>query len=260
MTDLFEEVEEELRRDQLKRFGQKVAPWAIGVLAGVVVIGGGLVGYDAWQTRRAEAASVAYDEALNQVQQGDLEGAFNAFGEASAGAPAIYRYMALSQQAGIRVQQRRNEDALALLDQAADAAPRGKAGLIVADFARIKAAMLVLDTAPLEQTQARLDPLTGEDRPYSAVACYLRALARLKAGRKDEARAEFMAVSALLDAPDAITQQAQAAVRLIDTGAADLLPDVTARTLALPAPQFELTPEMLQQLLQQQGAQGVPAQ
>lgn len=260
MTDLFEEVEDELRRDQYMKAARKAAPWAIGALVGALLIGGGIVGYATFKNRSAENASQSYDAALKIASQGDMEGAFNAFGEIAGKGPAIYRYMALSHQAGIRAQQQRTEDAVALLDKAAGEAPGGDAGELVSDFAALKAAWLLIDTAPYDQIETRLKPLIEDERPFRANALFTLGVAKLKAGRKDEARADFNTLSTMLGAPEPLTQSAQVAVELIDSGAGEVLGQVITQATALPSPQFELTPEMLQQLMQQQGAQGGAAQ
>ena len=49
MVDLFEEVEESLRAEKLKAAGQRALPWILGLVVGVIVIGGGLIGWSLYQ-------------------------------------------------------------------------------------------------------------------------------------------------------------------------------------------------------------------
>ena len=53
---------------------------------------------------------------------------------------------------------------------------------IFRDLARLRAAQALMDTAPYADVYARLNPLTGKDRPYRALAREALAVERLAAG------------------------------------------------------------------------------
>lgn len=265
MVDLFDEVEEDLRADKLKSAVRRSLPWVLGLVFGVLVIGGGFVGWTLWETSRTHKASEAYDAILRGKTAQDPESAFNAFGDIAKKAPGAYRTLALMNQASIRLSQDRDKEAVELFDKAAKAAPRGKAGEILADAARLKSALALMDDAPYADTEKRLKPLTEEGRPYRALAMEQLALAKLSAGKTQEARAEFLVLSTALDAPPALTQRARAAVDLIDSGASASIGAAVKAAKALPPPNQGmqgLPPEILQQLQAQgiQVQQGAPAQ
>ena len=56
MTDIFDEVGEDLRRDQLKRMWQRYSGLVYGAAALIVVGTGIYEGYEAWSTSRANSA------------------------------------------------------------------------------------------------------------------------------------------------------------------------------------------------------------
>lgn len=264
MVDLFEEVEEELRVEQYKKLALMLAPWLAGLVAIVLVVGGGWLGYQAWSDGRMAKSAQSYQAALDMMQRGDTEGAFSAFAAVAEKATPIYKSFALTQQAGIRLAQGRNADAAALFVQSADAAPKSPEGQIFADLARLKSARAVLDTAPYADLEARLKPLTEARRPFSPLAREDLAWAKLRAGKTAEARSDFVKLQTMLEGPrgqdgsGVIQQRAAGAIALIDSGAGADLPKMieTIRNLPPPAPAGGaggLTPEMIQQLMQQQG-------
>ncbi|MFN5481378.1 MAG: tetratricopeptide repeat protein [Brevundimonas sp.] len=231
MTDVFEEVEEELRSERWQRLAKRWGPVIGAVLLVCLIAALGYWGWDSWRTRQAEAASVDYDRGVQALQQGDLAAAESAFNTAAERGGA-YRALALNQRAGIALQSNRTEDALALLDEAAEAT----GDPILRDMAALKAAFLVLDTAPLEDLTERLEPLTADGRPYAAYAREALARARLQHNQLPAARETFVLLSLGQDVPDSVRQRAQAAIQAIDSGTASAIPAIVAAASAAPTP------------------------
>ncbi len=134
------------------------------------------------------------------------------------------------QQAGVRMQQKRTQDAVALFDQAAKAT----SDPVISDAARLKSALALLDTAPYVEVEARLKPLTDPNRPYHALAREALALAKLEAGRPQDALSDFQVLSLMTDAPQDVRERAQAAIAVIKGGTAGALPSMVKQAIALP--------------------------
>ena len=126
---------------------------------------------------------------------------------------------------------KREPDEYELFDEAAEAARDP----ILADTASLKAAWLLMDAAPLADIEARLTPLAEDDRPMHAFAQHALALARLQHGKTAEARSALVVLQLGQDVPDAVRQQAQAAIALIDSGTAAALPGVINAAKNAPA-------------------------
>lgn len=224
LVDVFEQVEEELRSERYKRLARTWLPVGAGV--GLVALAGALGwwGYDTWRTNQADTASVAYEQGLEALQAGNAAGANAAFVKAvETGAPG-YKALALMQQAGIALDENKIEEAVRLFDEAAKASRDP----VLSDPAALKAAYLVMDTAPLEDIQKRLEPLTGEKRPFRGLAQEALAMAQLQHGKTAEARVTFVQLQLGQDAPEAVRQRAQLAVATIDAGTAGVLPKIVA--------------------------------
>lgn len=258
MVDVFEEVEGELRSERYKELAARLLPWLIGGLLVAVVLIGGALGWQKYQENQIFKASEAYAQGLETLQGGDAEAAFRQFGKVPAGAKG-YRALALMQQGGIRLNAGKAKEAQQLLDQAADAAPNNKVGRIIGDAARLKSAFAMMDQASYADIEARLKPLTEDDRPYRAQAREALALAKIQAGKLKEAKQDLTVLSLMSEAPEGLQARARTTVQMIDSGLAADVPAVVKAAAALP-PQPQMTPEMMQALQAMQGQGGPPPQ
>lgn len=234
MVDVFEEVDELVRSDRFASVARRWLPWIGGVLLAALIVALAVWVYQTYQARSTDAASDAYADALNRISGHDFDGAFAEFQVAASKGSRTYKALALMGEAGVRVDQGRVKDAIPLLDQAAQAAPDP----VIGDEARLKSALALLDTAPYGEIEGRLKPLTDSKRPYAALAREALAMAKLKAGKTQDALGDFQVLSLMADAPEDVRQRAGAAVELIqghDTaGLADAVK--LAATLPPPAP------------------------
>lgn len=237
MTDLFEEVEEQLRSDRYRQFARKVLPWLLGAAAVALVATLGYWGYDAYRTAQTSKASEQYAAAMEAIASGNREEAVKLWTETSKSSAPAYKTLSLMHLAAFAQGENKPDEAARLLDEAAKAAPDPLLG----DAARLKSAFALLDTAPLKDLEARLKPLMEDDRPYRAQAREALAFAKLNAGDLPGARGDFVILSQSLDAPQGAQARAQAAIGLIDSGSAKAVPGVVKAAAALP-PQSMISP------------------
>jgi hypothetical protein len=232
LVDFVEEVEERLRAERYAGLARRYLPWFIAAVVATVVGWLGVWGYDTWRDRNIGQASIAYDKALTELAGGDRIGAYNAFTPIAKTGPAGYRTLALMQQANIRLGAGKGDEAVALYDAAAKAAPNP----IFGDLARLRAAQVLMDTAPYAQVETRLKALIGDNRPYSLEAKEMLAMAKLQAGKAQEARGDFNALSLTLGVTPGMRARAQGAIALIDSGQASLVGQVVRSAATMPPP------------------------
>jgi hypothetical protein len=230
LTDFLEEIEEQLRSDRYRQMFRKWWPWALGAAAAALVIALAAWGYQSWRAHQDALASQNYGAALDTLAKGDTSKAYLQFVQAADTPSRGYKALSLMQEGGIRLQQGKTDEAVKLFDQAADAAPSPMIG----DMARLKSAFALLDTAPLAALQERLTPLTDTTRPYAGAAREALAMAKLRAGKVQEARGDFQVLQLLPDATQGERQRAQAAIVAIDSGAVSSLPQAVAIARNLP--------------------------
>ena len=216
MSDVFEEVEENLRGERWKALFRKWWPAAAAVAGVAVLVAGGIWFMDARKGWTGAEASVAYQRGLDAIQSENVSAAEAAFVEVEGAGSAPYRALALMQRAAIRLDRGETAEAVALFDQAAEATNEP----LIADIAQLKAAWALMDTGTLEDVTTRLSPLTEEGRPFRFQAQEALALARLQHGQTDAARQQLQALTLELEIPDSLRQRAQLALGLIESGTA----------------------------------------
>jgi hypothetical protein len=230
LTDLFHEVEEQLRSDRYRTLALKALPWALGLAVAAVIAVLAWWGWSHFQERGISQASEQYAAGLDALEQGHNEQAAKLFTQVSQSSAKGYRSLALMQLGGIQATQKHVTQAVQDFDQAAAAAPDE----VIGDAARLKAAFALLDTAPEKDVEARLTPLLQTDRPYRVQAREALAFAKLMAGDTAGARGEFVIISGMLDAPEGARARAKAAMGLIDSGSAKAVPATVRAAAALP--------------------------
>lgn len=178
MADIFHEVDEEVRRERLKKLWERHGTYFVA-LALLIVLGiGGWRAYDYWQTQKAAESGARFEAALKLAEQGKQQEAEAAFAQIAAEGSSGYRILARVREAAAMAP-RDKKAAVAVYDTVA--ADPG-AGQKLQDLAAIRAALILVDTAGLDEMQRRLEPLTAVQRTYRHSARELLALSAWRAG------------------------------------------------------------------------------
>jgi hypothetical protein len=184
VADIFQEVDEEVRRERLeqlwKRYGNYVIAAAFVVLAAI----GGWRGYVYWEQRKAAEAGAAFEVASVLADEGKHAEAQAAFAKLATEGTKGYRVLARFREAG---QLALSDPKAAVGAYDALAADAGL-GQPLQDLATVRAALLLVDSAPYEELRARLEPLSAVDRPFRHSARELLALSAWRAGDSAAAR------------------------------------------------------------------------
>jgi hypothetical protein len=172
LADIFHEVDEEVRRERLKKLWDRYGIYLVALAVLIVVGIAGWRGYEYWAAKQAAAAGAAFESALNLSEAGKHAEAESAFAKIAAEAPAGYRALARLQAATARAQVKPADAVKAYDELAADAS----LGATLQDLAGLRAGMLLVDTAALSEMRRRLDPLTAPGRTFRHSARELLAL------------------------------------------------------------------------------------
>ena len=93
MSELFDEVDEEVRREQLKKLWDKYSIYIIAAAILIVAAVGGWRGYQYLEAKKAAEAGDAFNRAVELSEQGKHEEAEKAFADLAAKAPYGYRLL-----------------------------------------------------------------------------------------------------------------------------------------------------------------------
>jgi hypothetical protein len=172
VSDIFTEVDEEVRREQLKKLWERHGNYVIAAAFMVVLGVAGYRGYEWWQDGKAAVAGAAYDAAWQLAEGGKHEEAEAAFGKLATEGTAGYRLLAQLRQAA-EISERDPKGAVAAYDTIA----KDNAGQpLVSELATLRAAFLLVDTAKLDEMVQRLDPVAQPNGTFRHTARELLAL------------------------------------------------------------------------------------
>lgn len=212
MSDIFREVEEEVRQERLQKWWKKYGNY---VVAGVSVIVIAVAGWKLWerydqQERLKASASMESAAQIAAAGQDDL--AADAYGKIAKKAPSGYALVAQLNQADELLASGRVNDAVAIYMKVAD---NDKAGL--GQVARMRAAWAQGDKLPTADLKTLLAPLNDGKSKWRFMARELIAYRALRDGQGGDALKEYTALAADTDAPNSLRQRAEAMATLIRT-------------------------------------------
>jgi hypothetical protein len=182
VSELFDEVDEEVRRDQLKKLWDQYSIYIIALALLIIAGVGGWRGYQYLEAKKAAEAGAAFDKAVELSEANKHVEAEAAFADVAAKAPSGYRTLARLRMAA-EVANRDAQAAAKLFDEIA--ADRS-VGTAEQDLARIRAAQLLLDSTTYPNMLQRLEPATA---PTSTFRHTARELLALSAWRANDATA-----------------------------------------------------------------------
>ncbi len=186
MTDIFDEVGEDLRRERLNRFWKSYGGVVIA-LAVLIVLGTAVWrGWVYYSEQQAAAAGDAYSAAIAKAADGDANAAAESLLAFSSDAPKGYAALARFRAATAKAVAGETETAIAAFDTLSKDATIAKE---MRDLAALRAAMIAVDKEDLAAVKARLAAYDSDISPWRFSARELIALAAVKAQAWDEARA-----------------------------------------------------------------------
>ncbi|HTW54651.1 MAG TPA: tetratricopeptide repeat protein [Stellaceae bacterium] len=204
MSDIFREIDEELRRDNLLKLWKLYGRYVIAAAVVALLVAGGIVAWRNHELAQRQAQSVRYEAGLALLRQGKE-------------AEAAKIFASVGEEGGSYAN-------LAAFEAAALAAKSGDVKGAVADYDKLaaspdldpelrNAAMLLsamngfADSDP-QKVIERLKPLTAGDSPWRYSALDLTAAARLKAGDDAGALEIYKQLAADSAAPEGVRGRA----------------------------------------------------
>lgn len=182
MSELFDEVDEEVRREQLKKLWDK---YSLYIIAGMILIIAAIGGWSAYQyleAKKAAEAGAAFDKAVELAEANKHTEAEAAFADLAAKAPFGYRTLSRLRLAA----EIANRDAPAAAKMYDEIAADRSVGVADQDLARIRAAQLLLESASYPNIKERLEAAAAPGATFRHTA---RELLALSAWRANDAAA-----------------------------------------------------------------------
>jgi hypothetical protein len=211
VSELFDEVDEDVRRDQLKKVWEQ---YSIFIIAGaflIVAAVGGWRGYQYLEAKKAAEAGAAFEKAVELSEQNKHAEAEAAFSELAAKAPAGYRMLARLRAAA----EIASRDPQAAAKKYDDIAADTSVGAPERDLAKVRAAGLLVDSASYPSMLARLETATAPDATFRHTARELLALSAWRANDTAAARQWLDMIANDGETPSGLRSRAEALAALL---------------------------------------------
>jgi hypothetical protein len=212
MSDIFREVDEDIRREQVRKLWDRFAPYVIGLAVFIVAVTAGYRGWEYWQDRQAQASGDRFTAAMKLSTDGkhaEAITAFEAIAKDSSGSyPLLARFRIATEKAA------NNDVAGASADFDAIAADTSQPTEI-RNVARLRSAMLAVDTATVADLQSRIGDLAGTGNTWRHAAREILGLASWRTGDYAAARKYFTEITNDQDSPQDMRQRSNLMLALI---------------------------------------------
>jgi hypothetical protein len=210
--DIFREVEEDMRREQIARAWDK---YGVYVLTAAALIVFGAAGYSIWnwmQDKKATETGEAFVKAVDLGDEGKKDEMVAAFGRIAETGGRGYAALAKLRVAAALVESGKTEEAASkYLEVASDALIDD----MLRGYARVQWAALALDKTDAEALRKGLEAVIRPDNPWRHSGREYLGLAYYKAGNFEEAQRLFLENVADEAAPPELRRRAQTMLALL---------------------------------------------
>jgi len=214
MSDIFREIDDDIRRDHAIDVWKKYSSWFLLFGALIVAATGGYRFYTHNEIQKAEALGTRFQSALEASLAGKTDDSAKDFNAIAAEGGVGYGLLARFRLAAERSLSDNVDSTKQFELLAADASlPPVLRGL-----ARLRAATLIADTSTVEDLQARVQPLMMPGETWAGNARELLGLKALKSGDIAGAGKLFDEIMTDTIAPATLKQRVQVYLSLVKAG------------------------------------------
>jgi len=207
VSDIFDEVSEDLRADRTRALLRRYGAWLIAAAVAVVLA---TAGYEAWSAHRKTAADqdAAKFLAASDIADGPADkrrDALPALLDLAQNGSGGYRTLARLRAAGVLAD---SHDLPAALAQWDGVSADTSVDADLRSFADLQWAMHQIDQGDVAIVETRLQKLTGKGGTWRALALEGEALLAIRQGQTDRARDLLKALTADTTATDSVRGRA----------------------------------------------------
>jgi hypothetical protein len=213
VTDIFREVEEEIRKERYEELWKKYSDYVIAGAALMVIAAAGVQLWRVYEQRQQARASTTYITAQQLLESGQASEAAALFAKLAEAAPGGYAQLAQLQKADALYAAGNQPEAVDLYKQVA-----AQGDPLLAPTARLRAAWAIVETAPRSDVEALLAPLADPLSPWHPMAREILAYADYRDGAAKQALDEFRGIVRDHDSPSGVRQRSDAMATFLAAG------------------------------------------
>ncbi|MEM6712345.1 MAG: tetratricopeptide repeat protein [Pseudomonadota bacterium] len=211
MTDIFSEIEEDIRKDRAKRIWDRFGKYIIGGALLLVLGVAAWRGYEAYANAQAAAAGDRFLDAVTLLQQ-DSDAGRAVLNEIAADGPTGYAALARFRSASELAVGGAFDDAITGFQALSNDASLDP---LLRDVARIRLGYLLLDHGNPADIEGLLLPLSDAANAFNHSAREIRAFAAMKAGNTEQALSLFLELVGDFQSPEPVRSRARVALDVL---------------------------------------------
>ena len=215
------EVDENLRRDQLRDFGKQYGGWLIAAVALFLIASGAFIWWQQHKVQRSQHEVEKIAEVFKDIGSGASADDGKQLDELSDSGSKAVRATALFTRAALAIQQNALKLATAKYRAIADDSSLPKP---YRDAALLRQTALEFDNLQPQDVISRLQPLAKPGTPWFGSAGEMTALALIKQGQSGQAAQLFAAIAKDRTVPDSIRARAVQIASSLGVDASAALP------------------------------------
>jgi len=230
-TNFLREIEEEVRRDRLMKIWERYQTPIVAAAVLIVLATAAWRGWQWYQARENMQAGSRFEQALALSQDNKQADSEKMLAGIAKDAPSSYRAFASLRLAG----EKGRQDPQAGVQAFDEIAANSSIDPVLRDVARLRAVLLLVDSASPDEIGKRIEPLTGAGKPFRNSARDALALAYYRAGDKTNARKIYAELAADPEMPPALANRVQIMMQLTAEGGTPPVPPASPEKAAAPA-------------------------
>ena len=212
MSDIFREVEEDVRRDRMEKLWKAYGTYAMVVLA---LVFAGIAGWQFWERRELAEHQQVANAFIAAQRISNAQAAASAFADLARTAPKGYAQVARLSQAGAMLMSGQRDGAIDLYKQLA----KDDSGL-VGSVARLRAAWALAENASRKELADLLKPLDQPGNAWRPNAREVLAYADYRAMDTKSALKKYSELAADPESPQGLRSRAEAMTSFLRNGGA----------------------------------------
>jgi hypothetical protein len=213
VSDIFREVEEDVRRERYEKLWKEYRDYIIAAGALIVIGMAGYQLYRVYEQRETEKASIAYAAAVEMLDRGQAAAAAPQLAALAKRAPGGYAAVAKFAEADALYGGGQKGDAIRIYEQIANGSDP-----YLGAAARLHAAWAMADSAPRSDVEALLAPLSERSNAWHELAHEVIAYEDLRNGNAAQALRAYQQIVSDPDTPSSLKKRAEAMARFLKAG------------------------------------------
>ena len=228
MSDIFREVEEDVRRERAQNIWKR---YGVYIIVALVLVFAGIGGWQLWQRHERQEREKISDQFMAAQRVTNPRDAATAFADLARTSKGGYDAVARLAQANAMFASGQGKEAIEIYKEIA----AGDSGTI-GSVARLRAAWASADTATRNQLAELLKPFDQAENPFRQNAQEVLAYADYRALDMKSAQTKYAAIAADPQSPEALKARARAMTDFIKNGGARDFGTVPPEALPVPPP------------------------